>query len=371
MIKNIVKNLSNSIGWKTNRKIIVIESDDWGSIRMPSINSFNRLTEKGLSLSYGDALRYNQNDTLADESDLNALFETLYKIKDSKNNALVFTPITIVANPNFEKIRNDKFQNYHFEPFTETLDKYYNRNSIFKFWQDGIKNHLFVPQFHGREHLNVAVWMKALQENDSQTQMAFDEGCWGFKNTNQHHIRYQAAFDLDNPKELEGQHHILESGLKLFEDLFGYKATFFVPPNGPFNNKLEKTAAENGIKFMSSSKIQLEAVGNGRTRKRYHYLGQKNKQNQIYLTRNCFFEPSDKTKNWVTSCLDEIDIAFRWKKPAVISSHRVNYIGVLNDENRKNGLIELEELIKKVIEKHPTIEFMTSAELGNLISKKE
>jgi hypothetical protein len=31
----------NLRGWKTKRKIVVIESDDWGSIRMPSPESFN------------------------------------------------------------------------------------------------------------------------------------------------------------------------------------------------------------------------------------------------------------------------------------------------------------------------------------------
>ena len=31
----ITSKIINIPGWTTNRKIIVIESDDWGSIRMP------------------------------------------------------------------------------------------------------------------------------------------------------------------------------------------------------------------------------------------------------------------------------------------------------------------------------------------------
>jgi len=34
--KALRKNLVNIPGWRTNRKIVVIESDDWGSVRMPS-----------------------------------------------------------------------------------------------------------------------------------------------------------------------------------------------------------------------------------------------------------------------------------------------------------------------------------------------
>jgi hypothetical protein len=264
-------------------------------------------------------------------------------------------------------IRQHKLKQYFYEPFTDTLEKYYGNNSPFPFWKEGIQRKLFVPQFHGREHLNVANWMKALQENDRQTRQAFDESCWGFNNSHPYNITYQAAFDLHDAKELEAQHQIIKDGLNLFENIFGYKASYFVPPNGPFNNELEKTAAESGIQWMSASKVQHEPLGFGKTRKRFHYLGQKNSHGQRYITRNCFFEPSYHGRDWIETCFQEIKIAFRWRKPAVISSHRVNYIGGLNEKNRKDGLLKLEMLLEKVITKWPEIEFMTSAELGSLI----
>jgi hypothetical protein len=364
MKSTIIKNLSNIPGWRTKRKIVVIESDDWGSIRMPSLAAFERLEKNGVPLSYGDSLRYNRNDTLANEDDLMALFETLLKIKDKNGNPAVFTPISLVANPDFEKIREHNFEQYFYEPFTSTLEKYYGNNTILDLWKEGINKQIFVPQFHGREHLNVAVWMRALQKKDTQTHLAFNEGCWGFKNKNEFNVMYQAAFDLEKPEDLLGQHQIISEGLQLFETLFGYKASYFVPPNGPFNNELEKTAAENGIQFMSCSKIQNEAIGNGKIRKRVHYLGQINKNNQQYITRNCSFEPSQEGKDWVQSCLNDIEIAFRWNKPALISTHRVNYIGALNEKNRKKGLLQLESLLLKAIIKWPDLEFMTSKELG-------
>ena len=36
ILSGIKKWLINIPGWRTNRHIVVIESDDWGSIRMPS-----------------------------------------------------------------------------------------------------------------------------------------------------------------------------------------------------------------------------------------------------------------------------------------------------------------------------------------------
>jgi hypothetical protein len=366
MIKNIVKNLSNLPGWRTNRKIVVIESDDWGSIRMPSLATYNELSAKGLDVSSGDSLRYNQNDTLASATDLSSLFETLIKFKDFKGNHPVFTAVSLVANPDFEKIKISNYQDYYWEPFTETLEKY-KKADAFPLWQEGIRNKLFIPEFHGREHLNVAPWMRALQRGDKESLFAFENGMWGYKNNHPFGITYQAAFDLEDISDLTIQEEAISSGLKLFEDLFGYTAAFFVPPNGPFNNSLEKIAAEGGIKFMSTSKIQNEALGQGKTRKKFHYLGQKNKHNQIYITRNCFFEPNAYSKDWVFSCINDVDNAFKWGKPAVISSHRVNYIGGLVEKNRTNSLNQLTSLLSTIQSRWPNVEFMTSSELGNLM----
>jgi hypothetical protein len=63
---------------------VVFESDDWGSIRMPSINSLNYLIKNGVDLNKGDSLRYNSNDTLATPADLSALFDILSSHRDKK-----------------------------------------------------------------------------------------------------------------------------------------------------------------------------------------------------------------------------------------------------------------------------------------------
>ena len=369
MLKKIIKNISNIPGWTTSRKIIVIESDDWGSIRMPSLSIFKELSSNGLDLASGDARRYNENDTLASASDLNALFETLMAFKDFKGNFPVFTAVSLVANPDFKKIKENNFQQYYWEPFTETLEKY-GKADAYPLWLEGIKNKLFVPQFHGREHLNVAPWMRALQSDDKQALLAFDHGLWGYNNKHPNGLMFQAAFDLEVVLDLKIQEEAITSGLIQFEKLFGYKASFFVPPNGPFNNSLEQVAADGGIKYMSTSKMQSEVLGQGKTRKRIHYLGQKNQHNQRYITRNCFFEPSQVGKNWESTCIADIENAFKWNKPAVISSHRVNYIGGLNEKNRKQGLEQLSSLLATILKKWPEVEFMTSSELGDLIAER-
>jgi hypothetical protein len=364
----IRRNLANIPGWQTNRKIIVLESDDWGSIRMPSRETYGSLRKAGIDIETGDNFRFNKYDSFATSDDLKLLFETLITVKDKTGRTAVFTPVSIVANPDFEKIKESGFKEYFYEPFTETLKRSKGCESSFWLWEEGIENRLFVPQFHGREHLNVQVWMKALRNNDNDTRVAFDHGIWGYNNINPQGIFFNAAFHPDDPAEYDYHKQVISDGLRVFYELFGYKAEFFVPPNGPVINKLFHTAYEHGIKYISASKIQTETLGNGVTKKHFHWTGQKTPYGQYCITRNCFFEPSAGNHDWISSCLNEINTAFRWKKAAVISSHRVNYIGALYPENRDRGLRGLKRLLREIVKRWPDIEFMTSKELGDLIN---
>ena len=370
-IRNIVsKSLRNLPGWRTDKKLIVFESDDWGSIRMPSNSSFKRLERLGLDLRSADAERYNLNDTLATHNDLVNLFDVLARIKDSNGNYAVFTPVTIVANPDFKRIKESGFRDYFYEPFTDTLKRHEGCERSFVMWETGIKSRLFVPQMHGREHLNVIAWLNALKLGEKKTLAAFEEGMWGFVPDDYPGTDYQAAFLLAKSDDINYQETILTEGLELFRNLMGYNAEYFVPPNGVFNNKLNKILSENGIKFRYAPRIQNETLGSSGTKMRVHWLGKKDSNGIIYNMRNCFFEPSKIGRNWVDSCLDDIKNAFRLHKPAVISTHRVNYVGALKPTNRDNGLRQLEQLLHAIMKNWPDSRFVTTMELYNFITNR-
>lgn len=367
MLKNTIKAISNIPGWRTNRKIVVIESDDWGSLRMSSNEAREYLIARGLNLEKGAGARYNMFDTLASKEDLQHLFEVLSSVKDKNGESAKITAVSLVANPDFEKINANNFEFYHYEPFTKTLDRH-NKQGAFELWQEGKRENIFIPEFHGREHLNVQSWLRALQEGDKEALLAFEQEIWGYNRKKG--IGFQAAFDLEYASDIKAQKGILKDGLSLFEAIHGYKAQFFVPPNGPINNHLEKVAAEGGIEFISTPKLQNEVLGAGKTRKHFRYLGKKNKHNQIYITRNAFFEPSGAKNDQVYSCLKEIEMAFNFRKPAIISSHRVNYIGSLNERNRIDSLEKLASLLYKIIKRWPDVEFMSSSQLGEVIRNR-
>lgn len=369
----LIVNASNIPGWRTKRHIVVIESDDWGSIRMSSNEAYERMLKLGMPV---DKNHYNKFDSLECNDDLEIMFETLSKFKDSTGRYPVITGVNVVANPDFEKIKENNFTEYIYEPYTETCKRYANHDRVYELWKEGIEKRLMVPIFHGREHLNAQFWMRALNAKNESTLVGFENGVTGMPGINGIKLPgFQAAFDIETPNDLIYQKEVLKTGLNLFEELYGCKSKYFVPTNGPFNNTLEEDLNNLGVRYINTGKKQREPLGNGQYRVNTRFIGDRNQYNQIYITRNCFFEPSssgyEKPSNtdWISNCMKEIEIAFRWNKPAVISSHRVNYIGYLHPENRERSLKQLSELLSRMLKKWPDIEFMTSSELGDLIAK--
>lgn len=368
-------NVSNIPGWRTKRHIVIIESDDWGSIRMSSKEAFDRMLKAGMPV---DRSHYNLYDSLECNDDLEQMYETLSKFKDSTGRHPVITGVNVVANPDFEKIKTNNFSEYIYEPYTETCKRYSNHDRVYDLWKEGIEKRLMVPIFHGREHLNAQFWMRALRDKNKSTLVGFENEVTGMPGIKGEKLPdFQAAFQIDTINDLVYQKEVLKTGLDLFEELYGYRSRYFVPTNGPFNNTLEKDLNEHGVKYINTGKKQKEPLGNGQYKINTRFIGDKNQYGQIYITRNCFFEPSssgfEKPANtdWINNCLKEIEIAFRWRKPAVISSHRVNYIGYLHPENRERSLKQLSELLGKMLKRWPDIEFMTSPELGDLITSKK
>lgn len=370
----VLRNVSNIPGWRTNRRIVVIESDDWGSVRMASNEAFKELLKQGVPV---DTDHYNINDSLESNDDLAMLFQTLSQFKDKTGRHPVMTGVNVVANPLFEKIKENGFSKYVYEPYTETCKRYPNHDKVHELWLKGIKERFFIPVFHGREHLNAQFWMRALKEGNKSTLTAFNYDITGIprKGIGGEVVpNFQAAFQIDTIDDLPYQKEVLSTGLGLFEELYDYKAEYFVPTNGWFNNSLEIELDNLGVRYINTAKKQREPLGNGQYKVNTRYIGNVNQFGQIYLTRNCFFEPAATgfevpcSYDWVNNCLAEIDMAFRWHKPATISSHRVNYMGFLHPENQENGLKSLFELFTRMLKRWPDIEFMTSVELGDLIT---
>lgn len=369
--KNILsRHILNIPGWRTKRKIVVIESDDWGSIRMPSREVYELFLKKEIRLNNSP---FNRFDSLASEGDLSRLFNVLLSVKDKNGNPAVITANTIVANPDFEKIKKTKFQQYYYEPFTETLKRYPNHENAFEYWKTGIELGVFRPQFHGREHLNVKRWLYALQQDIGNVRLAFNYQIFDLStNLDIGDNSFMEALNYENETELEFQKKSIIEGAKLFEKIFKYKSKTFIAPCYIWSDKLNRTIKKAEINCLQGIWFQSEPIigKEHRFKKKFHYTGQKNKNGQYYITRNAHFEPSvNHEYDWINDVLSRIEKIFQMRKPAIISSHRMNYIGFIDQENSKRNLIKLKKLLDEIVKRWPDVEFMSSDNLCTLISK--
>lgn len=369
LIRNIAEKAYSFLGWKTTRKLFVITSDDWGSVRIESQQNRKNLQQQGFSM---DGNRFNRFDMLESDEDLHQLFETLRKFNDYKGNHPIVTALTNVANPDFDSIEASNYKEYFFEPFSETLKRYPAHQNVLDLYREGIQSNIFVPEFHGREHLHIKRWMFSLQNNEVQTMKAFNEKFYALDRQDLplNSKGYGTAFDLDAKDEILAQAEIISSGLELFESLFGYRGTLFTAPSLVFNTSLETTLSKNGIALVDAPKIQKMPQGNGNKETRINYIGKKTTaQNQFYITRNAVFEPNISTgEEAINSCLRDITQAFNCGKPVIVSNHRAAFVGGIDPQNRRDGLKALEKLLEEVLKRWPEVEFVSAKELHKIMS---
>ncbi len=371
-IRKLLSNhLVNSIGWKTKQKIVVFESDDWGSIRIPNNKAYESLLRDGIPVDKSPYCKY---DNLCSSEDVQKLFETLQKHKDVYGNHPIITANVVVANPDFEKIKKSGYNDYFYETTDKTLERFFPNESPMALWKEGLNQKIFIPQCHGREHVNVPFWLETLKNKDRVFTKAFELGCWGISSDvyNKYPKSIQASFDYNSTTELAFMKESISDGLRIFKQLFGYESKSFIPGNYIWAPQLNQTLLENGAAFMQGMKYQLlpkPIAGTKRKMLRRHngqMLG-----GLLQTVRNTQFEPSlrpnSQRQNEVKDCLEQIRTSFLWKKPAIVSVHRINFCSALHAENRDINLSLFDQLLKEITKRWPDVTFMDSVSLGNII----
>lgn len=367
----VSRNLVNIRGWRTDRKIVVIESDDWGSIRMPSREVYEKCLEAGYPV---DQIAYERFDSLASEEDLELLFEVLNSVRDHNENPAVITANILATNPDFEKIKASNYQQYFYKLITKTFEDYPKHSNCLDLWKKGKESGVFFPQSHGREHLNVSLFINALQQGDKDVLFGFEHGMPGCipNNKNRGGNKYVESMNFVNQQDKKNKLGNILEGLDLFEKLMGYRSESFIPPNYIWSPDFNEAMSKKGVKYYQGRRKMKEPISRGSVKLNSHYLGEKNEYGQRYLIRNAYFEPSlsgDKKKS-VTRCLKDINASFRMNKPTIICSHRLNYVGFIDEKNRDNNLKLLKELLTGIKRKWPDVEFMNSVQLGKMIVKE-
>jgi hypothetical protein len=354
-------------GWRTKKHIVVLESDDWGSIRVSSREAYERLKARGYAL---ERSQYGW-DALETDRDLEMLFEVLDSVRDGTGRPACLTANMVMANPDFQRISECAFEHYRYESVETTLARSPERSKVEALWKEGNEKKLFILQFHAREHIRWWEWLSCLKAGSKETLETFHLGMAGvpFAASKEGRSFYEPLYL--HPDTLSRWGVDLESmireGIQIFRGLFHFEPLSTVAPNLTWSDQAEGIWASLGIRFIQGGFVQSQDSPEGFKRK-YHYLGEPGRCGGMYLVRNCSFEPAAaKDDHSSERCLKQIRNAFRLGKPAIVSTHRVNYIGAIDAENRARGLAQLKALLEGICTHWPDVHFLSSPELGVLV----
>ncbi len=371
MKRMLLNNLKNILGWKTDRKIVVFSVDDYGNVRLDSRQAREKLDAAGLKVHS----RFDAFDSLETREDLEMLYETLSSVRDKNGRHAVFTPFTVPCNIDFERMAGENFAGYRYELLPVTFEKLSVRDpeayaGAWSLWREGIEKGLMAPQFHGREHLNLKVFEEKLAARDPEVMVCLENRSYtSLSGSGYPTIGYTAAFEFWEFDENGPFEEIIRTGLDAFEQVFGYRSIHFTPPGGRESLAIHPYLKKAGIRFIDTPLVKSEHHGRGKYTRRINFTGRKNSQGLCAVVRNVVFEPTeDRGFEWVDFTLQQVEAAFRWHRPANISSHRVNYCGHISPQNRTKGLATLRLLLEEIVSRWPDSVFMSTEQLTKLIT---
>jgi hypothetical protein len=372
MKDRVLRFWANLIGWRTRQKFVVIESDDWGAIRTPSPKILEALEQGPNPITVS---RFDRFDCLESRSDLELLFELLSSHKDSRGKTAKMTLNTVMGNPEFSAIRDSDFVDFRHEHFFDSYLHYHGQD-LRDLWHSAIDSQTVQPQFHAREHLNSRLWLRDLRDDVPGVRRAFDLGFFALRGqtSSPNQSNYLAAYWCENQSDLEAVRQVLREGLRIFEDTFGFPSATFIPCNYIFPSDLEEELRDAGVSMIQGQRGQAVPVveDGGRLAFRRRYTGQVSETGLRYSVRNVVFEPyADQSRDAVDTALRQISEAFMLRRPAILVTHRINYVSGLDIENRDSSLRKLDLLLSAIRKKWPDVRFLGSADLAELVPARQ
>lgn len=367
-MRALTDNLKNLPGWRTNRKLVVFAVDDYGNVRVDSRQALDQMVGAGLKV----ASRFDRYDALETKDDLAMLFEVLTSVKDSSGSGAVFTPFALACNIDFEAMEGADYSHYCSELLPQTFQKLSARwpkayDGAWALWQEGQREGIFVPEFHGREHFNLPVFQRKLANRDRDLMVSLENRSLACVKSGTG-VKMTAAFGFDRLPETDHMLEVVSDGLDKFQKIFGRASVVFTPPAHQFPFLLEPKLKDFGLLGLDKPFLSKEQLGGGSTTRVLRTTGYNRRIGMCNVVRNVVFEPTEGTiKNWVSLTMKQIAAAFRWGKPAIISSHRVNFCGHIDSANRARGLNALGELLVGITKRWPEVEFISAQELVSLI----
>jgi hypothetical protein len=164
----------------------------------------------------------------------------------------------------------------------------------------------------------------------------------------------------------------LEHSLAVFQHLFGRPPVSVMAPDYVWDSACERRWVARGLRVIQGKREQRDPQRRGgRLRQRLEKVLERawariRYPDRTYLERNCRFEPvqSADAESAATRCLEEIRDAWRRGEPAVVETHRLNFVH-LDPAEREQGQAALAELLR-ALDAVSGVHYLIDAELAQL-----
>lgn len=363
--RQIAGHLRHIFGWRTYEKLIVLNVDDYGSIRLASRAARDVLRRRIPNLSgYMDNF-----DALETREDLAALFEVLERARGADGKPAVVTAYALSANPDFDTLRSEG--RYVPEALPDTfarleVEQKQAYEGTWALWQEGMHRELLHPQFHGREHFSLPLIEAKLAKNDDDLRANLEvDSMAGLRRLPaMPGVGFTHSFGLHDESLLPCQREVIKDGLDRFEKVFGFRSRTFTPPAQRLHPLLDDFVFRHGVRAIDKPFLTRRPTGKGKSRPMVSFLRAPTRERPGTIVRTLSFEPcSNARSDAIGHALRQIELAFRFRKPAIISSHRVNFAGHIDPSNRSRGLTALRALLAAITRRWPDARFITADQL--------
>lgn len=217
------------------------------------------------------------------------------------------------------------------------------------------------------------LWLRDLRNGNIETRTAFNGGYFGLptKTGSKYQRHYLAAFWAETEEDLAFMAESISDGLRVFEAEFGFRPITMVPCNYVFPSELELASLPEGIRYLQLQRGYVVPAPRKKSFSiRRPICGRRNRNGQIQGVRNVRFEQFyDGPEEALSRSLRQIENAFRFGTPAIITTHRANYTGKHSEKNRAKGLQCLKDLLSAIVKRWPTAVCLSSDELCLLMEE--
>lgn len=344
-------------------KAVVLESDDWGLCAWaPDREAWTALADTPAFRSRAGR-RYG-GSTLESTADVKALADLLLDHRGGDGLPPVWQANTVMANPDYPRL-SAASRDPSSLPLVELpgMPGRWTRPGLWDEVRRATDAGVWWVELHGLHHLPESAWLAALRRGDGDARRALEQEspvC----------AAVEASGEYDPSEPSDHRRRDLERAVARFRTLTGRVPRSFCPPDYRWDESLEAEAERLGVTTFQG---KAEQAGSPFPQLRRLLIGLRwphVRGARFYMPPRTAFEPCGPGEGRTSAAIETALRCARgaWKRarPAVLSSHRLNYVH-LDPEWSKRGRDALHELLAALCREGAT--FLTDAEVRALVER--